>query len=198
MNTFRNRREGQADVESGQIQHRQEGLARSSLAEGSPSVTDRIGITRDLLVGWPTSGDFPVDGVLGERDCRAHDGKELLLWFEDSWMQDSDLGIPTGSLRKLLNSNRKGTASNRPQADCACEVAEQRVTFASSGSCNGWKKVHWLTRSGQGHRLQQTKQRSGQGEVLAEHDRSDQCATTGRSLKLVASLCNSIVVRSRM
>ena len=35
-------------------------------------------------MGWLTSGDFPVDGVLGERDCRAHDCKKLLLWFEDS------------------------------------------------------------------------------------------------------------------
>ena len=54
--------------------------------------------TENLIVGWPAENQFFICGAFNLRFCyhEEHGCVELLLWFEDAWMQDADLDLSEG------------------------------------------------------------------------------------------------------
>lgn len=121
-------------------------------------VGDPISGTADLLVGWPADDRFCVLGVFGVRPCHnAGHGWEWLLRFEDSWMQDIDLGLPEGSLRQRLRRRIEPemtrSVSPLPHAECDSQGEDQLFRVVDERKINGkiqfriqWK-LQWLAKS---------------------------------------------------
>ena len=104
-----------------------------------------------LHVGWPADGQFSILGAFDRRFCynRDHGCLELLLWFEDTWMQDSDLGLSEGSLHRRLNRDcapdTVQSVFTRQRSDCVSDKAEQiyRVVDEQEIRKNHCFRIQW-------------------------------------------------------
>ena len=128
----------------------------------SPQVRGQTRGTEGLLVGWPVDDLFCVLGVFEQRFCydSEHGCNEWLLWFEDCWMQDLDLGLPEGSLLQQLSRkiqpDTTQSISTRPCTECVSNRADQLFRVVDERKINGkvqyriqWK-LQWLAESALG------------------------------------------------